>query len=374
MKQTSIILIVLLQALFSFGQIVDFKEMSFDLSKLDYKNEYREEKIDTVYIPSIDDHEIQAYGKSVFASKNHEYFVVAKDTTYIAAMKTIGYDAPPYTYFSYYHKDTLLWSKFLNAGMGDVFFFENDEYLMIKLGFFELNGLFSFNKNGQPIDTISPASKVFRLDNDLLLIKDYVSENYDLGGTDQISIIDSRGFLKWENNLNLRVGEQRDLEVAQNGSKFSIRLKDSIWLYDSDYNLLWKQGFQKYKYSPHFIGNGDFMFAKKYENIDDKTQRTKPELYIYDSKTGNFINKIDTVFYGDKCLISLFPRSIINSELIYYENISLDNNKFDIIITDIKGKVVLFKSLALNKRPTSIAYYKGFNLYYNDNLIETIKY
>lgn len=369
MKKYLIINIILLLTYPCFSQVIDFKEISFDLSKLDYKNEYKESKIDTIYEPSLNNYEIWSYDKCVYASKNNKYFLVTIDTMFIGASKCTGYDLPPSNYLSYYQYDSLLWRKNLRAGIRDVFFFENDEQLMISLGFFEIEGLFSFSKTGQEIDTISPANNIYRLDNDLLLINDYGSEYYALNDIDQISIIDSKGNYKLKDYIKKNNRNQRRIEVAKDGSKFSINSKDSAWVYDSNLNLLWKLGL-KFKYGPRFMGAGDYIFIKERDSL----RMTKPELKIYDSSNGNFVMQLDTIKYGDSSLTSLLPQPIRNSEYVYYRNIFWDLNKCDIIITDVFGKTLLYTKISLDYEPQYITYEQGFNLYRDNKIVKTIKY
>jgi len=377
MKQTTIILIVLLQAFSIHGQVVDFKHLSFDLSKLDYKNEYRESRYDSVYLPDQQDYELRSYGMSIYSSRNHEYFLIVKDTIDLALIrKTIGCDAPPKTNFYYYHKDTLLWEKYMDNGINGVHFFENDGSVIIgwRSVWVDDNYQLFYDRQGNVFDTLSINEEIYDLDNYLKLIRYQIESQYGNDGVDRIRCIDSRCRVLWTDSVVLRPGQYRGLELDQKGSKFSIATNDSIWTYDSNLNLLWKRRFEKLMYSPHYIGTGEYMVGKKCKPIDDKSHTEEPELYIYDSKTGKLVNIIDSIYYGNTYITSLSPRTIRNSGYVYYENIFWDIKKCDLVFTDIMGKVIFFKSIDLNNRPTKIEYNKGFNLYHNENLIETIKY
>jgi hypothetical protein len=377
MKQISIILIVLLQAFFSFGQVVDFKQMSFDLSKLDYKNEYSEFRYDTIEYPGEEHRWLWVFGKGVYASRNHEYFLLVNDSQSIGPIgQGIGSDVSPNTDYFYYHKNTLLWQDYMNNGIRDVHFFENDGSVIIK--WFETyeyeNYSFFYDKQGNILDTISGDVQIFDLDNNLKLIQYYVQPIYGNNGVHRIWCLDSRCRKLWEDSIVLRPGQFRGLDVTNKGSIFSIHTNDSTWTFDSNHNLLWKRCREKYTGNGYYVGSGDYIAGKKYKPDDKGSWITEPELYIYNSKTGNLVKRIDTIYYSNTFLVSLSPKLVMNSEYVYYENIFWDIKKCDIVITDIMGKVILFKSFSLNNEPDRIEYNKGFNLYLNKNLIETIKY
>jgi hypothetical protein len=378
MKQTTLIIIVLLQAFSSFGQVVDFKYLSLDLSNLDYKNQYREFRSDTIEYPGEEYRWKWYFQKWICASRNREYFFEVKDSMPIGPIgHGTGSDVCPQIEYYYYHKNSLLWQgNVVNMGIGGVHFFENDGSVLIKWGCFwnDYNYSLFYDRKGNVFDTLSVNEQIFDLDNNLKLIRYQIESEYGNDGVDRIRCIDSRCRVLWTDSVVLRPGQYRGLELDQKGSKFSIHTNDSIWTYDSNLNLLWKRRFEKLMYSPHYIGTGDYMVGKKCRPIDEKSNTDEPELYIYDSKTGNLINIIDSIYYGNTFITSLSPRTIRNSGYVYYENIFWDIKKCDLIFTDIMGKVIFFKSFDLNNQPTHIEYNKGFNLYHNENLIETIKY
>lgn len=378
MKQTTIILFVLLLASYSSGQVVDFKYLSLDLSNLDYKNQYRESRSDTIEYSGEEYQWLWDFQKWIQASKNREYFFECKDSMPIGPIgQGTGSDVCSKIEYYYYHKDSLLWKGNVdNMGIGGVHFFENDGSVLIKWDcvWNDYNYSLFYDRKGNVFDTLSVDEQIFDLDNNLKLIRYHVQSIYGNDGVDRIRCIDSRCQVLWTDSVVLRPGKHRSFELNNRGSKFLIRTNDSIWSYDSDHNLLWKKRRDKNKRIDCYVGSGDYMVGKKYNPDDNGSWIEKPELYIYDSKSGNLVTRIDTIYYGDTCLISLSPKLVMNSEYVYYENILWDIKKCDIVITDIMGKVILFKSLALNMKPTRIEYNKGFNLYHNDNLIETIKY
>jgi hypothetical protein len=378
MKQTTLIIIVLLQAFSSFGQVVDFKYLSLDLSNLDYKNQYREFRYDTLEYPGEEHRWLWNFQKLLCASKNREYFFELKDSMSVGSIdQGIGSDVCPQIEYYYFHKDSLLWKGNVdNMSIGGVHFFENDGSVLIKWDCFwnDYNYSLFYDRKGNVFDTLSVDEQIFDLDNNLKLIRYQIESEHGNDGVDRIRCIDSKCRVLWTDSVVLRPGQYRSFELNQKGSKFSIRTMDSIWSYDSDHNLLWKKSRDKYKSHENYVGSGDYMAGKKYNPDDNGYWIEKPELYIYDSKSGNLVTRIDTIYYGDTCLISLSPKLVRNSEFVYYENIFWDSKKCDLVFTDIMGKVIFFKSLDLNYRPTYIEYNKGFNLYHNENLIETIKY
>lgn len=376
MKQITIILFVLLQAFYSYGQVVNFKHLSFDLSKLDYKNEYRESRYDSVYLPDQQDYELRSYGMSIYSSRNHEYFLIVKDTIDLALIrKTIGCDAPPKTNFYYYHKDTLLWGKYMDNGINGVHFFENDGSVIIgwRSVWVDDNYQLFYDRQGNVFDTLSIDEEIYDLDNYLKLISYYIEPSEGNGGMFRIKCVNSNNKELWKDEVNLKPKEYMHMSVSGNGSKFIIESMDTTFSFNSNHKLLWKKSKSDCKTHKYFTFKGNYLIYSNYIVKNGDKHIFDANTFIYDNQTGNLIAKIDSINYNNKTLIPISTKTVKNSDYLYFMTYPwLD--KTDIIITDVKGNTLTYKEDS--KSPDYIEYKNdGFYLYSNEKgLLEKMKY
>jgi hypothetical protein len=364
MKQTTIILFVLLQTFYSYGQVVRFDDLSFDLSMLDNRNEYRESRYDTVVFQSGDykDEYLYNYGKSIYASKNHDYFVVSFDTTCVAPLEQeTACDSPSETDYYFYHKNSLLWKKHFTNSIGKVHFFEDDGSLIITWAdaWVENFHLF-YDRQGNILDTIPIDEEIYALDNDQVLLY------YKTDSINRVKCLGSSNREIWRDVVHLKAYESRNFfDVSGNGSRFILVYRDTIYSYNSSHKLLWK------RYSNNFGVDNYLSYSGKY--LIKKVFKPNDETYIYDNQSSKLIKKIDTIYYNNSSFVPKYCNMIYNSDYLFFENLLWDIGKCDMVITDIMGNVILFKSYPLRGGPMRIEYDKGFKLY-NSKLMETIKY
>jgi len=369
MKKLILLILLITQTLLCFTQIIKLKEFDFDLSNLNEDNQYHFSKWDTIYYPEYDYHLVYIYRTSVYASENRLLFLFVESTTPLGTVENyLGADAPADTRYSYFYKDSLLWSEFKSCSLDEVYIFEKDSSLIITWNDFwaEENQHIFYDKNLNPLDTLSLDSKIYPLSSDNILIRD---DNYS--GASLKCMINS-STESWIKHYTLSKKYELNISCSGNRSFYSIQHNDSIKSYNADHELIWGESKAEYKHSPWFTFSGKYLLYSNYEIIDGTIV---PTILIFDNKNCKQLASIDSVYYNNSYQVLHSPKQIKYSDFLFFRNPNWDNDGGDLVVTDILGRVILYKTYTLNDFPTSIIKLNDeFDIYHNDDLLEKIKY
>lgn len=346
-----------------FGQIINFGKYEFDISRLNSRNEYRLNKIDTIYSESKIVKIIYS-NFYVFSSENHKYFLIVCDTTQ-------GDEMPSKTKCFYYKGNNLLWTESRDNSISGACFFEINGSVIIKWDhpFAEENFHLFYDSAGYIFDTLDVHNHYSKLENDFL-IKRWVKDSLYL------SIINSNDKILCKKSFSNEYHNVYPFESG-NGRFIILASNDTLYSYDNRFNLLWKKKFPRTNIEISYSGN--YIMADLFEPIP-KVNYLKHLYYeIYDNKTSLMINRIINFNLDNAIVIPEIGRFIKNSDLLnfycYERSIKNRNaNKTILIITDVKGQIIKSKNYDRNlDNPSSMLENNYLKIYNNNDLIDTIE-
>jgi len=369
MKKITILTILLFLSLFSIGQILNLENDTFDLNKLSFKNSYVVTEIDTVGISDSSKGALYEYRKTIFASINLKYFLIVYDTLCIGPIGIpTGCDSPRQTYFSLYNEEALIWTKKKQNSINGAYFFENKGSCIISWNDPWSDNYYHFyNENGYVIDTMFINNKIYSLTGDKIFVHDRFRNSDSLKCFNSENKVIWTGKKQFNNNVKFR-----NILVSGNGKSIIIESNDSVYSFNSNFNLIWSNARAESYYSL-ISKSGNYL--KQYSVLYKNSNRVKYSMVdIFDKNSGEKICHFDSLLVDDKHINYYNSHFIANSDYLCMEYEDRVNEVLTIIFANIKGEIINYMTIPQPQGDPDLYYGNGnVRIFFKDSLYEEIK-